>query len=274
MRKVILLIILIFISISCGNNNNKFISLFLITNEINVGQNRIALSIIDSEGASLRENIELSYKKIDKENRKKIENFNVVKWPNNKYILTTKINFTSEGYWEIYAKDKLNNLTNKATLLVKTNSKVPFIGDKISNIKTPNTNLEDINSITTDPTPYKIFYKYSLDDALNLNKPIVIFFTTPGLCQTGTCGPQIEEMKKLYEDFSDSLIFIHVEIWSNFEEIKKEGNLSVGIVNKAVESFGLEDEPWTFLINSNGFIVERYQGFTNYEEIKKDVLKN
>ena len=66
MRKVILLIILIFISISCGNNNNKFISLFLITNENNVGQNRIALSIIDSDGASLRENIELSYKKSDK----------------------------------------------------------------------------------------------------------------------------------------------------------------------------------------------------------------
>ena len=94
------------------------------------------------------------------------------------------------------------------------------------------------------------------------------------MCQTGTCTPQIIEMKKLYEDFSDSLIFIHVEIWSNFEEIKKKGNLSVGIVNKAVESFGLEDEPWTFLINSNGFLIERYQGFTNYEEIKKDVLKN
>ena len=273
MRKVILLIILIFITISCGNND-KFISVFLITNEINLGQNRIALSIIDSEGTSLKENIELSYKKLDKENRKKIENFNVVKWPNDKYVLVTNINFPSEGYWEIYAKDKHNNLTNKATLLVKTNSKIPFIGDKISDIKTPNTNLADINSITTDPTPYEIFYKYSLDDALNLDKPIVIFFNTPGLCQTGICTPQIIEMKKLYEDFSDSLIFIHVEIWSNFEEIKKEGNLSVGIVNKAVESFGLEDEPWTFLINSNGFLVERYQGFTNYEEIKKDVLKN
>ena len=58
MRKVILLIILIFITISC-ENDNKFISLFLITNEINVGQNRIVLSIIDSEGTSLRENIEL-----------------------------------------------------------------------------------------------------------------------------------------------------------------------------------------------------------------------
>ena len=57
MRKVILLIILIFITISC-ENDNKFISLFLITNEINVGQNRIVLSIIDSEGTSLRENIE------------------------------------------------------------------------------------------------------------------------------------------------------------------------------------------------------------------------
>ena len=51
MRKVILLIILIFITISCGNND-KFISVFLITNEINLGQNRIALSIIDSEGTS------------------------------------------------------------------------------------------------------------------------------------------------------------------------------------------------------------------------------
>ena len=205
MRKVILLIILLFITISCGNND-KFISLFLITNNINVGQNRIALSIIDSDGTSLKDNIELSYKKLDKENRKIIENFNVVKWPNNKYVLITKINFSSEGYWEIYAKDKHNNLTNKATLLVKTNSKVPFIGDKISSIKTPNTNLADINSITTDPTPYKIFYKYSLDDALNLDKPIVIFFNTPGLCQTGTCAPQIVEMKKLYEEFSESLM--------------------------------------------------------------------
>ena len=51
------------------------------------------------------------------------------------------------------------------------------------------------------------------------------------------------------------------------------GDFSVGNLNESVQLFGLTSEPWTFLINNNGFVENRYQGFVDYKELKKDLSK-
>lgn len=90
------------------------------------------------------------------------------------------------------------------------------------------------------------------------------------MCVTGTCSPQLEELKKISNDYND-LIIIHIEIWKNFKEVMDKGDLSIGKLNDSVEKFGIKTEPWTFLINTEGKIKNRYQGFVESKELKTDL---
>ena len=50
----------------------------------------------------------------------------------------------------------------------------------------------------------------------------------------------------------------------------QKGDLSIGILNDSVKKFGIETEPWTFLIDENGIVNKRYQGFVESSELQKD----
>ena len=50
-----------------------------------------------------------------------------------------------------------------------------------------------------------------------------------------------------------------------------KGDLSIGKLNDSVEKFGIKTEPWTFLINTEGKIKNRYQGFVESKELKTDL---
>ena len=80
-------------------------------------------------------------------------------------------------------------------------------------------------------------------------------------------------MKSLSNDYEDKIIIIHVEIWENFKEVMNSGDFSVGILNKSVEVFGITSEPWTFLINEEGIVKNRYQGYVDSKELREDLAK-
>ena len=132
---------------------------------------------------------------------------------------------------------------------------------------------KEINELSTYINPNENLYKYSLDEALSTNIPIILSFSTPGLCVTATCAPQLSELKSLSNDYEDKIIIIHVEIWENFKEVMNSGDFSVGILNKSVEVFGITSEPWTFLINEEGIVKNRYQGYVDSKELREDLVK-
>ena len=47
----------------------------------------------------------------------------------------------------------------------------------------------------------------------------------------------------------------------------KKGDLSVGVLNESVRKFNIKTEPWTFLINAEGIVKNRYQGYVESNEI-------
>ena len=51
------------------------------------------------------------------------------------------------------------------------------------------------------------------------------------------------------------------------------GDFSQGILNKSVEAFGITSEPWTFLINEEGIVKNRYQGYVDSKELREDLVK-
>jgi hypothetical protein len=275
MLKKILLLILLFI-ISCSSSPNlisetsNYISLFIITEDIEIGKNRVGFTLIDEAGESIIKDVKFFYKKIDEDNYKSIKSTNITKWPNNKSVFTTYLDFESEGYWEIFAE--YNSTSAKATIEVKKESNTLSVGSYIDPIKTPSISNNKIENISTDINPDLDLYTYSLFEALKENKPILLSFSTPGLCVTATCAPQLDELKLTKENNKDTLIVIHVEVWKNFKEIMNKGDLSIGIVNNSVDTFGINTEPWTFLINKNGVVENRYQGYVSSLELEKDLV--
>ena len=69
----------------------------------------------------------------------------------------------------------------------------------------------------------------------------------------------------------DQVQFIHIEIYDNPDEMKASGDISIGIQSSQISEWGIKTEPWTFLIENNGTIVERYEGFVSLEELREDI---
>ena len=268
MRKIIF-IFLISIFLNCSSDIQKnFISLFVITEELEIGDNRVVLTALDENGNTLTNDLRFFLRKLDRKETIEIKNKNISSWPPNRNVFITKINFDEVGYWEFIVRNGKDEA--KATVNVKQDSKILNVGDFIEPLNTPSIGEYNISEISTDINPNKDFYKHSIAEALSEKKPIFITFATPGLCVTGTCSPQLEELKKISNDYND-LIIIHIEIWKNFKEVMDKGDLSIGKLNDSVEKFGIKTEPWTFLINTEGKIKNRYQGFVESKELKTDL---
>ena len=275
MIKKILLIVFIFFS--CSNESNNIesnpenISLFVITEDIVVGENRVLFTVLDKEGNNISQNIKFSLKKLNLEESITIEDYELINWPGKRTVFKTNINFDTAGYWEIISNYR--NSKASGVIDVKEKSNTLSVGENISSIKTPSLREKEINELSTDINPNENLYKYSLDEALSKNIPIILSFSTPGLCVTATCAPQLSELKSLSNDYEEKIIIIHIEIWENFKEVMNSGDFSLGILNKSVEAFGITSEPWTFLINKEGIVKNRYQGYVDSKELREDLVK-
>jgi hypothetical protein len=62
---------------------------------------------------------------------------------------------------------------------------------------------------------------------------------------------------------ADDVRFIHVEVF--------EGNDPAKGYNRWMQEWGLPTEPWTFLVDHTGKIVERYEGPVSVNELEQAV---
>ena len=90
MIKKILLIVFIFFS--CSNESNNIesnpenISLFVITEDIAVGENRVLFTVLDKEGNNISQNLKFSLKKLNHEESISIEDYELINWPGKRIV--------------------------------------------------------------------------------------------------------------------------------------------------------------------------------------------
>lgn len=140
------------------------------------------------------------------------------------------------------------------------------VGDKVPAISTPT--LDDVDgdaSKISTRVPPADMHDLSLDDALKQNKPIVLMFATPQLCASRVCGPVVDVGAQVQAETDDDVIFIHNEIYKN-------NDLNAGFMPQVGE-FGLTSEPFTFVIDAEGRVVEQLQGPFVAEELKAAIDK-
>lgn len=140
------------------------------------------------------------------------------------------------------------------------------IGDKVPAISTPT--LADVDGDATKLStrvPPADMHELSLDEALEQNRPIVLIFATPKLCASRVCGPVVDVGAQVQDKVGDDVIFIHNEIY-------KDNDLNAGFLPQVTE-FGLPSEPYTFVTDADGRVVEQLQGPFVAEELEAAIAK-
>jgi len=282
------------LSVSCSQNanNNSEISpnetpssqkarIAFAVSDLSVGTHRLAFGIIEPGiGAVKNEEVKLEtffFQNDDRPVLKETLGAKFQKWPiGDKGVYTSNVTFDVPGKWGVGVSFKSADGIEKKTssvIEVAEKSHAPSIGDKAFPSNNTTANLSrNLSNITTDSTPYKPFYEYSIAESIKEGKAALILFGSPAFCTTGTCGPQIDIVKNLHSDFSEDVVFIHVEIYENPTEIK--GNISNAKVVQAVKDWNLPSEPWIFLVDQQGVIKGRFEGLATYQEIEVALIKN
>ncbi len=161
---------------------------------------------------------------------------------------------------------------------VVQDSPAPSLGDTppASRTKTLDGTLE-LGDITTAYQPDAGLYQVSVADAIASGKPSVIVFATPAFCTSPTCGPQVDTVAELRAAHPQSANYIHVELYDNPAEI--QGDLSVARLVSAATEWGFTEIPgwtnesWVFVLNADGTIYQRFEGYATLAELESALLE-
>jgi hypothetical protein len=180
-------------------------------------------------------------------------------------IYIARPNFDAAGNWGVVVRTTMPDgsvRAGQADFTVAADTDVPGPGDPAIASKTAvATTPEEIAKICT-ADPVDDMHAVSLDQALQNGKPTLVLFATPALCTSRVCGPSLEALEALEPQYRDTANFIHVEIYPERDYNKPAA---------AVDEWHLPSEPWLFLIDGTGNVVERYEGGIGLTEIEPAV---
>ena len=260
-----------------GDNGIKPI---LATKELRVGTQRVSFLLAGPKAIVKAPEARVTSRFLEDASsvsERKLAAFNL--WPYGiRGAYSTELTFDRPGRWQLEIVVEENGLVGETQLIldVAERSVVPDIGSMPPPSRTKTLDSTGgFEDLTTDFTPDPDLYRMSIDEAITGDKPLVIVFATPAFCTSPTCGPQVDTVTELKDAHSGEAHFIHVELYDNPAEI--QGDLSKAVLTDAVEEWGLTklpewfNESWTFVLDSEGRIKQRFEGFVTLTELEESL---
>jgi hypothetical protein len=184
-----------------------------------------------------------------------------------------RVHFDAPGRWAVdvsVSTDSRYVELLPVEIDVLAESPEPAIGDPAPPSR--QLTLADVADITEIDSSYPSrphMHDITIADALSLGRPIVVAFATPAFCQNRTCGPVMDTvMDPLYDQYSDQALFVHVEPLS-LQELR-EGIDRIHV--EAALEWGLDTEPWLFVIDRNGRVTAKFEGIVALKEVEGALL--
>ncbi len=193
----------------------------------------------------------------------------------------TDLTFDRPGSWRLdIGVDYGVGFFGRAQLLLDVQERVgvPDIGSPAppSRSKTIG-DVASLEKLTSGSTPDPDLYELSIAEALASDRPLMVVFSSPAFCTSPTCGPQMDTVSALKESYRDTANFIHVEVYDNPDEI--QGDLTLGRLSPTVEEWGINKDPdwfnesWVFVVDREGRIAAKFEGFATIEELEAALLQ-
>ena len=267
MKLKIFTIFLIMLFLSCSSRTEKLndgLSTIVISSDHSIGENILNFAILDQDGNQITNELKKTVIKNIDSNKEKSINSTYQIWFEGKGAYKSNLSFEESGFHELIIY--FDNYESKAIFNVNKKSTTPEIGQRPPDIKTLFTNTKsELYKITSDPNPEPDFYNLSYEDSIKNLKPTVILFSTPALCVSGTCGPILNNLKKVKINY-DKYNFIHIEVYKNFIG-KTLRDLDSLEVTEPVMTWGLPTEPWIFFLDGNGILRSKFEGYMTENEM-------
>ena len=186
-------------------------------------------------------------------------------------LYVTKLNFERPGGWTIRATVLGDDgLPKKATLSfdVPDETHAPSVGDPaIPSLSKTVRDVERLSQLTTGSMQDEDLYQVSIADAMESGLPTVIVMASPAFCTNAVCGPQVEVLRDLKNEFPDEANFIHVDYYDNPDEI--QGDLGRAVLSPVAREWNIPSTEWSFVIDRDGTVAGRFEGFTPLEELRQ-----
>ena len=178
-------------------------------------------------------------------------------------VFVARPTFPAPGPYGVIAKVTLPDGTvraGQANFEVIADSPVPNRGEPAIASQSLTAATPAERELVCSATPPDDMHDLTIAQAVSSGRPSVILFATPAYCATRTCGPSLEATVELKRRYGDRANFIHIEIYPG-EDPDFETTAAT------VTEWALPSEPWLFLIDANGVIVERYEGGIGLTEL-------
>jgi hypothetical protein len=188
--------------------------------------------------------------------------------------ITPEITLPEAGVWNAtvtVAADGGAPIALEAAFNVYPEHRIPAPGDEAlaSENLTMSSNVPRvaIDSRAQDgaKVPDPELHDVTIAEAIKQGRPALVQFATPVYCLSKFCGPTVEAQEELAREYGDVAEFIHIEIW-------RKKTAEKGVVNDAAADWLLRDgnltEPWLYLIDARGMIVERWGPLFDLDEVR------
>ena len=195
-------------------------------------------------------------------------------------IYLADVTFDQAGTWQVDATVDIpgeGTQTLSASFVVAQKHSLPAPGDRAQpteNLTMDSTGVPpaaiDSRALDGAPVPDPDLHQTTIADALAQQRPILVLFSTPTYCVSLMCGPETDGLEALAQKYPDRAVFIHVEIWRNYQK---------SVVNAAANDWvccdatGSLTEPWLFLIGTDGVIKDRWGPLFDPEQVAKDLAQ-
>ena len=182
-------------------------------------------------------------------------------------VYVADVPFAQTGEWRLLALIREDDGLLAAVLpsvVVSEHPRIPDTGEPAPSVHTP-TAAEvggDVAVIDTR-VPVGTMHEDDLADVLG-KEPVVLLFATPALCVSRVCGPVVDVAEQVKAETGDDVAFIHNEIYENNQPPK---------LREQVRAYGLESEPWLFVIDEDGRVSTRIEGAFGLGELEQAVQK-
>jgi hypothetical protein len=164
-----------------------------------------------------------------------------------------EIDIPTQGLWTIAAVAKDGSKTGVGIGHAIVRDQVTAaVGSKAVSVPTPVATTPAAIAKICTRVPVDEMHYISLDHALTNGKPTVVSFATPKFCTSRLCGPVVDEQILVFEKVGkDRANFIHVEEFPTQD---------VAVQSPPFVAWGLQTEPWIFVIDAKGIIRARFLG--------------
>jgi hypothetical protein len=170
-------------------------------------------------------------------------------------IYAANVPFSKPGKWYVLVATKVGGRLIGASGEVEVSApaavKIPEVGGRAPAVHTDTleTAKGDVSRIDTRVPPSDMHEDFA---KVLGRKPVALLFSTPQLCQSRVCGPVTDIALQMKAKYGERMTFVHQEVYV-------DNDINKGL-REPLKQFGLQTEPWLFVIDRSGVVTARLEG--------------